>query len=213
MKRIIMLIAAMLAVTTLALTGACNCRKNPADSSSPVDSSSGGGTVDPVEIVFYLVESVTVSEYDGVTLGYTLSGANDEDIIWSSSDEKIAAVTAGRVVGVKQGLAVITAKVGDIERTCNVTVTRNLSYPVMILSQTDAMPRVGGSVKVTAVIRFNGEEKEFSDFKWTSADNGIATCENGEIKGVSKGTTVITVSATYNGIYLEETITVTVSAE
>ena len=212
MKKIIMLLVAILAVITFAFM-AFACGNKHADHSTSEEQSTSENQSDSVEITFYMTESVTISEYGDVMLGYTLIGATDADIIWSSSDENVATVSAGKVVGVKEGSAVITAKVGNIERTCAVTVMTNPSYPVMVLSQTDAMPRVGGSVEVTAVIRFNGEEKEFSDFKWTSADVNIATCENGEIKGISKGTTVITVSATYNGIYLEETINVTISAE
>ena len=208
MKKLLPIIAIMLAVCACLFSAGCT--KKPSGGSS---SSSPKPNPEPSDIVFYLAETAEVSEYDRITLAYELSGANPSDIVWSSSNPAVVTVIDGSVIGVKAGVAVISANVGNITRNCSVTVVKNASYPSLILSQTDAMPRVGGSVKITASVRFNGEITDFADFNWSSSDKNVATCVNGVITGVSKGTAIITVSATYNGIYLEETVAVTVSAE
>ncbi|RDY22464.1 hypothetical protein CHF27_013280, partial [Romboutsia maritimum] len=47
----------------------------------------------------------------------------DKTVTWTSSDEKIAKVDKnGKVTGIKEGKAIITAKVGDKTVTCEVTV-------------------------------------------------------------------------------------------
>ena len=61
---------------------------------------------------------------DNVQLTATLTPANaSSKITWSSSDETVATVADGKVVGVKAGTATITAKVSDeIKAECVVTV-------------------------------------------------------------------------------------------
>ena len=62
-----------------------------------------------------------------VTLSATVTpeDATDKTITWSSSDEKVATVDGGKVTGVAEGTATITAttKSGDKTATCTVTVS------------------------------------------------------------------------------------------
>ena len=44
------------------------------------------------------------------------------DVTWTSSDESVATVSNGNIVAVAEGNAVITATVGELTATCNVTV-------------------------------------------------------------------------------------------
>ena len=44
------------------------------------------------------------------------------NVTWTSSDETVASVSGGEIIGVGEGTAVITASVGDITATCEVTV-------------------------------------------------------------------------------------------
>ena len=163
--------------------------------------------------MFYLTEKIEVKEYTAVELEYSLTGLSAADIVWQSKNPEVATVSAGVVTGIKEGVTTVTATAGDIVRECEVTVTQNSSYPVLVLSQEDCMPRVGGSVKVKASIRFNGEIQDFANFDWKSLNEQIATVSGGEITGVAKGETIVVVSANYNGIYLEEQVKVVVSAE
>ena len=54
-----------------------------------------------------------------MTLSATITpeDATDKTITWSSSDEKVATVDAGKVTGVAEGTATITATTKDGEKT------------------------------------------------------------------------------------------------
>lgn len=53
----------------------------------------------------------------------TVTGASKEDVIWDSDNPSVASVDDnGRVFGVKQGTAVITARIGNAEASCVVYV-------------------------------------------------------------------------------------------
>ena len=67
---------------------------------------------------------ITITEGGSETLTATISpeGAEGTPIIWTSSDDTIATVRDGVVTAVKEGTATITAKAGDMEATCEVTV-------------------------------------------------------------------------------------------
>ena len=78
------------------------------------------------------VESVTLSATTAevkvgevLTLTATLqpTGAKG-DIVWTSSDEKVATVSAGTVTGVAEGTVIISASVGDIVANCQVKVAK-----------------------------------------------------------------------------------------
>ncbi len=82
-------------------------------------------TVVKVESVTLSATTTEIKVGDVLTLTATLqpTGAKG-DIVWASSDEKIATVAAGTVTGVAEGTAIITASVGDIAANCQVKVTK-----------------------------------------------------------------------------------------
>ena len=73
--------------------------------------------------------TATVKVGESVTLSATVTpeDATDKTITWSSSDEKVATVDGGKVTGVAEGTATITAttKSGDKTATCTVTVSED----------------------------------------------------------------------------------------
>jgi len=75
-----------------------------------------GIALDKTEIALGEDESATI------TATLTPEGAAGTQITWSTSDDKIATVKDGVVTAVKEGTATITAKAGDMEATCEVTV-------------------------------------------------------------------------------------------
>ncbi|MDY4187235.1 MAG: Ig-like domain-containing protein [Candidatus Borkfalkiaceae bacterium] len=210
MKKIIRTLILCLCLCLAASVFACGKGGGSSSGSSSGGSSGSSGSA---EIVFYLVEKAEVKEYTNLELSYSLTGFSVADVVWKSENTQIATVSAGIVTGVKEGVTKITATAGDIVRECEVTVTKNSSYPVLVLSQEDCMPRVGGSVLIKASVRFNGEIQDFSDFSWKSLNEDIATVSAGEVFGVAKGETAVVVSATFNGVYLEETVRVVITAE
>lgn len=79
--------------------------------------------VTPATALVKVGESVTLS------VSITPDDATDKTIIWSSSDEKVATVEAGKVTGVAEGSTTITAtaKDGGKTSTCTVTVSNEAS--------------------------------------------------------------------------------------
>lgn len=86
----------------------------------------GGGTITPPETKITLNEhtkSLVVGEK--FTLIATLSPSTlpAENVVWSSSNERIATVAGGIVTAVSAGDAEITATIGGVSASCMVTVT------------------------------------------------------------------------------------------
>ena len=73
-------------------------------------------------------EGATAEVEEGKTVTLTAKvqpdNATDKTLTWTSSNKAIATVADGVVTGVAAGQAVITAKAGDKEATCTVTVKR-----------------------------------------------------------------------------------------
>ena len=70
-------------------------------------------------------KTVTAGDTVTITATITPSNATNKSIVWTSSDESVAAVNGGVVTGVGSGTAVITAKTvdGGYTATCSVTST------------------------------------------------------------------------------------------
>ena len=85
----------------------------------------------PIAVSAVAVNPTTAAVKPGatVTLSATVTpeDATDKTITWSSSDEKVATVDGGKVTGVAEGTATITAttKSGDKTATCTVTVSED----------------------------------------------------------------------------------------
>ena len=153
-------------------------------------------------ITLEIGESQTLTATTNVTSG----------VQWSISDDTIATVEDGVVTALAAGTATVTATAGTAQATCTVTVNeevKDTDYAELTVDKTEVELREGGaSVSVTATFTVNDEEFD-CDLVWISADESIATVEDGSILPVSVGSTVVTVSAEYNG----ETYSVDISVE
>ena len=122
--------------------------------------------------------------------------ATDKTITWSSSNIDIATVDGGKVTAVGGGNATITAKVGDKQATCAVTVT--VPVESITLNNTSLTLEEGESVMLTAtVLPKDATEKTVI---WTSAANSIATVDDsGKVIGIKEGSTTITATTKDGG--------------
>lgn len=145
-------------------------------------------------------EKITLSE-TGMTLGrnekYQLTAGlnpmdSTDEVIWSSSDERIAKVDkTGNVEAISAGEAVITAKSGEKTAICKVTV--NIPITSIYLNKTSIeLNSIGDSYQLNASYYPPDADGAIT---WKSDDEGIASVDQtGKVTAVGKGTTTITVS-------------------
>ena len=86
----------------------------------------GGGTITPPETKITLSEhtkSLVVGEQFTLTVTLSPSTLSPENVVWSSSSERVATVAGGVVTAVSAGDVEITATIGGVSASCMVTVT------------------------------------------------------------------------------------------
>lgn len=115
--------------------------------------------------------------------------AYNKDIIWTSSDESIAAVSEnGVVTPVSEGTATITASNGSLTDKCEVTVTAKKTVTSIKLSKTSiTLPEIDSIYPLTA----DGAD----DVIWMSDNTSVATVNDGVVTAVSEGKATIIASA------------------
>ena len=129
------------------------------------------------------------------TLKYTLSsGLNSSNIIWTSSNEKVATVHNGKVTAITEGFSIITASINGRKSTCRVNVSSSY-VPVkgVSLNKTTLNILIGSSDNLVANVSPNNATNK--DLIWTSSDNSIVSVENGRVRANKIGSAIITVSS------------------
>ena len=130
---------------------------------------------------------------------------NDE-ITWTSNAEEVATVIDGKVKGIAEGTAVITASAHDLSATATVTVIKNEVEEVnLVISANYVEVKNGETLQLDAWLT-NDDSQSIT---YISANESIATVsQTGLITAVEEGETIITVSA---GEKLTETCKVKVT--
>lgn len=138
--------------------------------------------------------SATLGVGEGLELKATLSsGSASDSIVWSSSDDSVAAVENGNVTPLKAGTAVISAKTynGKIAR-CSITV-KNAPEEIT-LSESKIILGVGEA----ASLDYSIPQDSASAVRWITSNSETASVNGGRITALKEGTATITVK-TYNG--------------
>ena len=129
-----------------------------------------------------------------------------ENIIWSSSDEKVAVVNNGVVTAKAEGTAIIKAIGNNNSASCTVKVTSDYVEIVSISLDTNKINvDVGSSMLVNVV--FNPVNATNRNITWTSSDNEIVRIVNGVIYGNKEGNATIVATAS-NGMKAQAYVTV-----
>lgn len=151
-------------------------------------------TVSPATLELDLTKGISTGELKATVV--VADDAISKDVVWTSSDEKIATVKVenGKVVvtAVAAGKATVTATaVADekVSGSCQVTVL-GTALTGLQLDKTTATVYAGGELQLVATTTPEG-----CPVQWTSKDEKIATVdENGLVTGVEEGKTEITVT-------------------
>lgn len=136
--------------------------------------------------------------------------ADNQKVIWKSSDTNVATVKDGKVTCTGYGTAIITAtsEEGEYIATCNVTATKRIVLPSSItLDRNEATIKVGEATTLKAnVLPADADDKTIV---WSSENSDIASVTNdGVVTGHKAGTTKIIVTTNANGLKDECMLTV-----
>lgn len=149
--------------------------------------------------------SVTMEQYEEVTLTVNKEGA----VEWSSSDPRTVRVEDGKLTSLKLGDAVITAKLGEEQATCQVSVKASTKGRALTVSAEEVTVPINETVTVTAELKENGATVP-ATLTWVSDHPEIAAVNNGAVAGLASGKATITVSTVYKGQAFSKEIAVAV---
>jgi len=154
--------------------------------------------------------NISLKKNNTFNLTYTIkpNDAGNKDIIWSSSNSKIATVDQnGKVTAISSGNSIITAssKDGNTKATCKV----NVYVPLNGIKTNVTNLQLGkNEIKKVNVI-FTPSDATNKTIIWSSSNQKIATVDqNGNIKGISNGSTTIIVKSEDNKFKTSINVTV-----
>ena len=140
----------------------------------------------PIKVTGVTLNSTSLTLVEGETadLVATISpkDAENQKVIWSSSDGSVASVDNGIVTALKAGTATITAKSDDggFTATCSVTVnSKTVEVTSITLSKEGITLEVGQSETLIATI--SPEDATDKTVIWTTSDASIVTVEGGKV--------------------------------
>ncbi len=189
---------------SLILLAACGRTEVP-----PGITDGGGGPADMSGGTGHLVSISVTPPIDtiatGTTVSLTATGVFDDNstadltatATWTSSNDGIAGVAGGVVSGNSAGTVTITASVGDVSGTAQITVSLTKIVSIQITPPFAAIA-VGAQVQFTAVATLSdGSHQDVTNSaKWDAGQ--IAMASNGLVTGVSPGSGAV--SATLGGV-------------
>ena len=171
----------------------------------------GGGEVEPEEPTDVAVTGIAldktqltleVESEEQLVATITPDNATDKTVTWTTSDSSIVTIENGKVVAVKVGTAVVTAKAGEFTATCTVTVKAKEVVPEepedvavtgIALNKTEATIKVDETLTLTATV--NPENATDKTVTWSVDDAEVATVTNGVVTAKKAGTAVVTAKA------------------
>lgn len=151
----------------------------------------------PVESITLDKTLVTMLIDESTVLTATVEpeNATDKTVTWSSSDTDIATVSGGRVTSVQEGKAIITARAGDKEATCEVNVCKRIIDVTSItLDYTELSLVKGEERQLVATVR--PDDATDKTVTWSSSNLQVAKVDNkGTVTALRSGTAIITARA------------------
>ena len=152
--------------------------------------------IDEVKVESVTVTPSTLELYVGdiktISASVLPETATTKEVIWSSSDEKIATVSSnGSITAVKEGNATITATSVEGGKTgsCALTV-KYIPATKRVISKTSLTMKV--MEKDQLVVTIEPENATYTNVTWSSSAADIVSVDqNGNIKAVKPGTAVI----------------------
>lgn len=128
----------------------------------------------------------------------------DDQITWSSSDEKVATVKGGVVTAVGAGNAVITAQYNGKEYTCVVRCDKAIGLYTGPLEENTGKYKLSnkdGDVTIRVddffYLKVLDADGNVMDVTWTTDDSSVCSIDGNKITGIADGSANVT--CTYDG--------------
>ena len=154
--------------------------------------------------------TLNVGGEKGLSSSITPYYADNRNIIWTTSDEKVVSVDDyGNVTAVGQGEAWVKATSEDnpeAKDSCLVTVVEPVTG--VTISHTEyALNGIGKSIQLEAAVQPNDATNK--GVTWSSSNESVCTVKDGLVTAKGKGTAIITVKTVDGGFTASCTVTVT----
>lgn len=166
--------------------------------SSEVPSSSPSGSSISVESINLTPKKISIAVGETYQLSYVINPSEvaSTDVVWNSSDNKVATVSnKGAVTGKKVGTATITvSSVNGKKDTMEVNVIESGSKTVNVqeitLDTSDVTLSVGDTLYVNAKIK--PDNATYKNVTWTSGNKNVAVVQDGLVTAKWGGVSTIT---------------------
>lgn len=138
--------------------------------------------------------SLSVGEIYSISAAVEPKNATDPAVIWTSSNERIAAVFEGKISGISAGNAVITATADGISTSCKVTVLEpEIPVRSVNLNLSELTLKVGNHHLLEASV----EPIDAADptVIWSTSDRRVVRVLGGMVTAVAEGTATVTATA------------------
>ncbi len=157
-----------------------------------------------IDSVSFDKKELTLSKKESATIKVSLlpADATDKDLIWTTTDDKIATAEKGVITaGEKSGVVTVRATAPDNEKAyAELKVTVKEPVTGVELSETELNMKKGDTETLRAFI--NPDNATVKDVTWKSTDEKVVTVnEKGEIKAISAGTAKIVCTSVDSGIF------------
>ena len=165
-----------------------------------------------VESVTLNAESLTLIEGETTQILATVSpnNADNQKVIWTSSNVSVVSVNGGVVTAIKEGSAIITATSDDGGKTatCQVEVkSKVIAVESVTLNRTSAELTEGDELTLTATVKPDNATNK--NVIWSSSNETVVTVDgDGKITAIKEGTANIIVKSEYGGITATCAVTV-----
>lgn len=146
----------------------------------------------PATNIILNTKDISVEKGEEVSLSVTFipSNSRKDNLTWISLDSSIATVKKGVVTGIEPGTTEIVVKCGELADTCKVTVVI-LSTAISFYTKQLTLTQGDSRTLIVNVEPSNSTEQ----IMWESSNEGVATVNQGVVRGVAEGVTTITAKA------------------
>ena len=148
----------------------------------------------------------TVKVGEQLTLTPEVSGIDNPDYEWVVNDDSIASIKDGVLTALAEGtvLVVLLENTSGLQDTISIVVTKGDTLTTKLAISGADKCSTGEGITLIAIYD-NGSNV---DLEWSSSDENIATVENGVVRGIAKGSVVITLKDKKSNLSAQKNINI-----